>query len=336
MIKRLLKKKGVQFVLILLVIISIFYIIFAWKKTVQDPTYGISFNTLYARELGLNWQEVYDAFIDDLDVKKIRLAAQWNMVEPENDKYNFRELDYQVKRAEEEGIDLIFAVGKRLPRWPECHTPSWAWGLNKDELEQEVLEYIEATIDRYKDSDAIKMWQVENEPYLHIFAKEHCHFFDAGFLDTEIDLVKKIDPTRKVMVTDSGELSTWREAYKHGDVFGTTLYVYAWNEFVGEFRNPFLPGFYSIRKNILNLIYGKREAMIAELALEPWLDKTIRDEKIEIQVHRMSPKKFDNVIEFAKKTGFETQYLWGGEWWYYMKLQDNPWYWNRGKEIFSK
>jgi hypothetical protein len=131
-------------------------------------------------------------------------------------------------------------------------------------------------------------------------------------------------------------LSTWRKAFALGDVFGTTMYIYSWNEFMGEFRNPFLPGFYSFRANILNVFKKQdKEAIIAELSLEPWLDKPVIKEQTAIQIKRMSPEKFDTVIEFAKKTGMKTQYLWGAEWWYYMKLQGEDWYWERGKELFK-
>lgn len=90
----------------------------------------------------------------------------------------------------------------------------------------EIREYITAVVTRYKDSPAITHWQVENEPYLSLFAYEHCGELDESFLEEEIALVKSLDPTRPVLVTDSGNLGTWRGAYAHGDSFGTSVYVY--------------------------------------------------------------------------------------------------------------
>jgi hypothetical protein len=291
---------------------------------------------VYARELGLNWQQVYDSLFEELDIKRLRLAAHWNMIEPQKGVYNFSELDYQIQKAKEHNAQVIFAVGKRLPRWPECHIPDWALNLNKEAQEKEVLEYIEQVVNRYKTSDAITMWQVENEPFLSVFAKAHCFNFDEAFLEQEIELVRTLDEKdRPILITDSGELSTWRKAFSHGDIFGTTMYVYSWNEFMGEFRSFFLPGFYSVRVNVLNLFGKNKEAIIAELSLEPWLDKPVIKEQTEVQIRRMGPEKFETVIEFAKKTGMKTQYLWGAEWWYYMKLQGEDWYWERAKELFS-
>lgn len=326
-----------RIVLGVLFIFLLFYFIFSYTQRVENPEYGVSFNTVYARELGLNWREVYDALFDELNIKKIRLSAHWNMIEPQKGVYSFDEMDYQVMQAQKNNAEIIFAVGKRLPRWPECHIPEWALNLNKEEQEKYILEYIKTVVNRYKDSDAIKIWQVENEAFLSVYATYHCFNFDTDFLKKEIELVKSLDPNnRPILITDSGELSTWRKAFSLGDMFGTTIYVYSWNELMGQFRNPFLPGFYSLRENFWQFVGYKKEAIIAELALEPWLDKPVIKEQTKIQIERMSPQKFDTVIEFAKNTGMKTQYLWGAEWWYYMKLQGEDWYWNRAIELFNK
>jgi hypothetical protein len=92
---------------------------------------------------------------------------------------------------------------------------------------------------------------------------------------------------------------------------------------------------YTLRRNFWNLIYGEKEAIVAELSLEPWLNKSVIEEVLSIQKKRMSPDKFEKVLEFSKRTGFKEQYLWGAEWWYYMKLRGENWYWDRAKEIFN-
>lgn len=322
--------------LCVLAVCLILFALISRTEKIESPDYGVSFNTLYADELNLDWKEVYDAMLGELGVKRVRLAAHWNMVEKENGKYSFEEMDYQVQEAAKRDVEVIFAVGKRLPRWPECHVPEWAQGLSKEEMEAEILEYIETFVKRYEKYDNITTWQVENEPFLGSFALEYCNNFDKEFLQKEIDLVRSLDSkNRPVMVTDSGELSTWRKPFNMGDTFGTTLYVYSFNGVMGAFRNPVLPSFYSFRTNLWRLLGSDTEPIIAELALEPWLDKPVVNESMEVLVDRMSPEKFETVIEFAKKTGMRTQYLWGAEWWYYMREQGNDWYWERGKELFT-
>ena len=49
----------------------------------------------------------------------------------------------------------------------------------------------------------------------------------------------------------------------------------------------------------------------------------------------MSFEKFNENIEYAKKTGFDEMYLWGVEWWYWMKQKGDNSYWNRVKELFK-
>ena len=147
--------KGAIVVLLLVVVLSGTVLWLIQQPAPETITYGMSFNTPYARELGLDWQEVYDAFIDDLEVRHLRLAAHWPMVEPRDDVFNFTELDYQVARAEAVGAEVVFAVGRRLPRWPECHIPSWAAEMSWEEQQAEILEYPDVVVRRFKDSTTL-------------------------------------------------------------------------------------------------------------------------------------------------------------------------------------
>jgi len=325
----------------IVIFISVFLIIVALgialsqKPVPEQITYGISFNTLYAEELGLNPREVYDAFLDDLGARHLRLAAHWDMVEPEQDRYDFSELDYQLERAEEVGADVIFAVGRRLPRWPECHVPAWAGSLSWEAQKNEILDYIKTTISRYKDSPAIVYWQVENEPYLEVFAKEHCGEFDEDFLKEEIELVRGLDGTRPILITDSGNLGTWVGAYRNGDAFGTSVYVYFWNPELGQFKTVIPPWGYRLKEGIVQFLLGEKPTFLIELSLEPWLLEPIVDTSLEVQYERMDVEKFTEIIEYAQKTRYQRQYLWGGEWWYWLKERGHGELWSRGKDLFE-
>ena len=48
----------------------------------------------------------------------------------------------------------------------------------------------------------------------------------------------------------------------------------------------------------------------------------------------MDITKFNDILEYARATRFEEQYLWGVEWWYYMKENGHPEFWDRAKELF--
>lgn len=330
---QIVKRTAVVTVGIVLCIVLVLFFL-ARKEKPETITYGMSFNTLYAEELGLEYKEVYDAFLDELGVRHLRLAAHWNLVEPEKDRFDFSAIDYQVKRAEAVGAEVVFGVGRRLPRWPECHVPDWASGMTWKEQKQEILVYIEAIVNRYKDSPAITYWQVENEPYLEVFAKEHCGAFDEAFLDEEIALVKSLDPSRPVLVTDSGNLGTWTGAYQRGDAFGTSVYVYFWNPELGQFKTVLPPWFYRAKESVMELLYGPKQTFLIELSAEPWLLEPVVDVPVETQYSRMDINKFNEILEYAEGTRYRRQYLWGGEWWYWLTKHGHMEMWERGMSLF--
>lgn len=321
---------------LLCVIVVLVVSVLAYKAVPEKIEYGMSFNTFYAEELGLNPRDVYDAFLDELQVKKLRLAAHWTMVEPIRNQYDFRELDYQLQRAQEENVEVIFAVGRRLPRWPECHVPAWADALSWDEQKEEIRKYLKVVVNRYKDNSAIIYWQVENEPYLAAFAYEHCGDLDEAFLEEEIALVKSLDPMRPVLVTDSGNIGTWFGAYKNGDVFGTSMYIHLWTPELGQFRTIVPPWFYRAKENVMALLYGKKDTLLIELSAEPWLIAPLTEVDVEIQYSRMDIEKFEDIIEYAKHSRYDTQYLWGGEWWYWLKEKGHMEMWERGVELLQE
>ena len=333
--KRPLLKKIFFWLLGIVGVACLVIMVLAYKPVPEQIAYGMSFNTPYARELGLDWQETYDAIIDDLGVRRLRLAAHWPMVEPQNDVWNFKELDYQVKKAEEAGATIVFAVGRRLPRWPECHVPDWVDALDAEAQQAEQLTYMTAVIDRYKNSPAIIYWQIENEPFLALFAFEHCGPLDEEFLASEVALAKELDPTRPVLVTDSGNLGTWAGAYRHGDAFGTSVYVHFWNPELGQFRTLLPPWFYRFKESLMELRYGKKPTFLIELSAEPWLVAPVTEVPLAVQYTRMNLEKFNDILEYAKRTRYDTQYLWGAEWWYWLHLQGEDTMWHRGKELFG-
>ena len=131
--------------IVLLVLIIVFL---AQKQVPETITYGMSFNTMYATELGLDWKETYDAILGDLGVRHLRLAAHWPMIEPVDGTYNFTELDYQIAEAERVGAEVILGVGRRLPRWPECHEPEWAQQMSIEARNTAQLEYVTKVVER--------------------------------------------------------------------------------------------------------------------------------------------------------------------------------------------
>jgi len=320
--------------LVVLAVVLVFWVLSLDLSGPKELKYGVSFSRFHADELNLDWKETYLALLNDLGVRHLRFSAHWPITEPKEGKYNFSELDFQMKEAKAKNATVILAVGRRLPGWPECHIPEWAKSLSRQEQQARVLKLIEAVVNRYKVYGSVLYWQVENEVFLTGFSRSNCGPLDKEFLQKEIDLVRSLD-TKPILVTDSGEFGTWYGAYKAGDIFGTSMYLYVWPRSLGfPIRYPITPAFFRIKRNITSFLFGAKPSVVIELSLEPWLLQPIVNTPMDILLERMGIDKFNNMITFSSKTGFDTFYLWGAEWWYWMKAKGHPELWDRAKELF--
>jgi len=331
-------KKFFKMILIFLGIFVLFiasYFFVGKVPQAKEIEWGVNFSQKHAQNLGLNWKEVYLALLDDLKVKNIKLITHWDLIEPKKDQYFFDDLDWQIKTAEEKEAKLLLVIGMKTGRWPECHIPEWAKNLSKEEQQKEILEILEEVVLRYRNSEAIKYWQVENEPF---FPFGECPRVDKKFLKREIGRVQSLDnKKRPIVISDSGEGSFWIQAARLGDIVGTTMYKKVWFHQLGIYIHyPFPPIFYWRKAQIIKKLFGKKVISI-ELQAEPWGPTLLYTSPLKEQEKTMNLEQFRQNIEFAKKTGLDTFYLWGGEWWYWMKeKQGKPEIWNEAKNLISK
>ncbi len=304
----------------------IIFILFSFKKFPVE--YGISFNQNHASSLGLDWRETYDAMLGDLKPKHVRIAAMWSEVEKTKYEYNFDDVDWMIGRAHDEGVKVILVVGQKAPRWPECHVPDWIGEYTSSGAAAHLREYVRRTVERYKDHPALDMWQIENEPFIR-FTFGECAGYKKDLIYDEIGIVRDLDPDRKIIITDSGELSTWWKSTRTGDIFGTTLYRVVRTPNGHIFTYDWLPaGFYRLKSRALGRSYD--EFFVSELQAEPWFsDASAQNTPIEEQENTMNPKRLQKHLDVASKVGASRVYLWGVEWWYWMKkTQNNSEYWD--------
>jgi len=325
-------KKIILSILIFFLLVIIFFFV-GQTKPAEKIIWGVNFSQKHSEFLGLDWQKNYLALIDDLGVKNIKLATYWDLIEPEKDEYRFEDLDWQIKTAEEKEVNLLLVIGMKTPRWPECHIPQWAKELSKERQQEKILDLVETIVLRYRDSKAINMWQVENEPF---FPFGDCLWVDKDFLKKEIELVKSLDyQNRKILISDSGEGSFWIQAAKLGDIIGTTMYRKVWvRQLATYITYPFPPIFYWRKAKIIEKLFDK-EVICVEMQAEPWGPALLYNSPLEEQEKTMNLEQFRENIEFARKTGLKEFYLWGSEWWYWLKEKQNqPEIWQEAKKLF--
>lgn len=320
------------------------YIIARWYiVTNQDKplSLGTTFVPNYARYLGVDPQETYRAIINDLGVDRIRLVSYWKDIEPVQGTYNFEELDWQFRIAEEHGTKISLALGMRQPRWPECHEPTWIdASLPRSEWQPALENFITAVVDRYKDSPVLDSYQLENEYFLSVFGE--CKNFDRQRLVEEYDLVKRLDSDTKIIVSRSNNwtiASGFPVGDPRADEFGVSMYKRVWDKTLTKryYEYPIPSWFYSTLAGGGKILTGK-DLMVHELQAEAWAPDglEIKDAPIDELYKSMSPDILADRFKYATDTGMRTIDTWGAEWWYQMKVNRNsPELWNTAKTEFE-
>ncbi|MDD2913071.1 MAG: cellulase family glycosylhydrolase [Candidatus Pacebacteria bacterium] len=308
----------------LLLVIIIFLVIFAFfflgfPKEKEDLFFGVNFSPKHARDMGLDVKETYLAILNDLKANNIKIAVHWDDIEIEDKEYDFRELDFMVEEAEKKEANIVLVLGMKTSRWPECHIPYFAKEIEKEKQQKKILEQIEKIVLRYKDKENIKAFQVENEPF---FPFGDCPWTDEDFLKEEINLVRGLS-NRPIIISETGEFSLWLKAAKLGDIVGVTMYRRVWfNKLKRHIDYPFPAVFYSRKALLIKWIFNK-EVIGVELQMEPWGSTLLYYSPLEEQEKSMNIEQFKKNIRFAKKVGFKENYLWGVEWWFWMKKEHN-------------
>ena len=301
----------------------------------QETQFGVTFSRQQAEGFGLDWKKTYIDILDDLGVRNLRLSAYWSDIEPEMGVYNFEVLDWQIEEAKKRDAKILLAIGRKLPRWPECHIPEWAHGLDRDAQNGAVRDMLKVVVARYKGEQAIWAWQVENEP---LFPFGICPPIDKSFFEEEVAFVRSLDASRPIVTTDSGELSFWIAAGSQGDIFGTTMYKIVPWKLVGFISYDFLPpAFYRKKAAILKkLLPNLEDVIVVELQAEPWTAGIpVNVDTLDRQFRRFGLVRFQKHIRYARAIGYSQTYLWGVEWWAWLNTEaSHSEFWDEAKKLF--
>jgi len=330
-------KKLIVTISTLIILLAAVFLIFKNYKTeisrVSAVKFGVTFTKARAEYLGLNWRDVYLSILDELKVRYLRISAYWPEIETEKDSYNFSDLDWLIDEAGSRQVKIILAVGQRLPGWPECHIPEWAKNLSEGQQQEKILDLIKETVNYYKPQPQIWAWQLENEPFLNTFGI--CPPPDRKFFEKELALIKSLD-NRPIIVTESGELSTWINGGRYGDILGITIYRAVWNKYLKYFYHPWPAVSYYLKGKLVKFFTGVPKIIVVELQGEPWYPSgSPLTTPLDEQFKTMNLERLKNTVNYARQTGFEQFYLWGAEWWYWLKQNSHPEIFNYTQELFK-
>lgn len=319
---------------VLLALLVLGFAVTAYQKIhgfVIKPVFGATFSNDYAEHLGLNAREVYQATLQELGVKIIRLPVNWNDIEPQQGQRDFSGLDWYMNEALTHDVKVILAVGNKVPRWPECQTPDWAYDLLPEEYSQAVLDQVQAVVERYRHHPALYRWQVENE---QLFPFGNCPLPDNVRFTKELKLVRDLDPDHLIQLTVSGEQQVWASQALQADVIGTSLYRFAWNPTVGFSVFPHPPSWYALQARSISLFTKK--VVISELQAEPWFPRDpIKYDPAEAVLF-FTPEMLRLHAAYATRTNLREISFWGVEWWYYLKEHGYPELWEEGVRLIQQ
>ncbi len=331
-LKKFLKIVGLILGSVLLIVLLFFgYINLPVKEVSTKAVIGTTFSLRYAQDIGLDWRQAYVAMLDDLKIRYIRLPVYWDKVETADGQYDFADLDWQLDQANQRGAKIILAFGQKTPRWPECFIPQWV-GSDDAKRKADLLAFEKTILERYKNNHSeIIRWQVENEPFLDFGV---CPPIDPALVDSEVAQTKALDSSRPIMLTDGGEATLWIEPAKRSDIFGTTMYREVISPRFGYWRYPWGPNFFKAKQLFVRIFAHQKNVVVIELQGEPWIQGWTTSAPVETQLFSMNATILADNVAFAKKTGMKEVYIWGVEWWYWMKTQqNNPTLWEQAKNI---
>lgn len=317
------------FVVLLAILASI---AFSANRQPNDMTFGATFSTQYASYLGFDWQEVYVAGLEELELKHWRIPVYWSDIEPEMGVYQFDDVDWMMDQALEHEAQVTLAIGLKVPRWPECFLPTWAQDASDEELDDHAYTLVQTIVERYRNHEALERWQVENEPF---FPFGECPQPSLQRVEQETALVRSLDPNHLIQSTVSGEQSFWLLSANRVDVLGFSLYREVWNPVIGTFVFPHNPSFYTWQRWLTEPFVDR--VIVSELQAEPWLSGALYDEEGAIQEYYAAfpAEDLEANVAFAKRIGVEEVYFWGVEWWYYLKENGEPRLWDAGMGLIQ-
>jgi Beta-galactosidase len=338
--KNIFHKAIVIFLVLIFLSVLFMYAVAQWYIHSEASTplqMGVSFIPDYAESLGLNPEQTMDALIG-IGVKQFRLVSYWSDMEPTPGHYDFSQLDWEFKKAENAHASIILTLGLRQPRWPECHAPAWVnTTAPQSQWEPQLENFMSTVVNRYKNSPSLEKYQVENEYFLQGFG--NCTNDDRGRFIREVNLVKKLDPNHPIILARSNNSIGFPVGQPQGNLYGISVSKRVWDAGVTHryIEYPYPAWYYAFLAGFQKIFLHK-DMVIDELQAEAWPPegKNITQISLSEQNKSLDAKRLKDRFNYGKSTGMKQIELWGAEYWYYRKtVLHDPSLWNVAKQEFQ-
>lgn len=313
-----------------------------------------TFSIPYCEWLGLDWEDCLQAILE-LPLHSIRLTIPWDRVEPEKNKWQFTEIEKAISLCAKKNIPVILCLGAKNPRWPELQVPEYvAKKLEKEGIPQSLKDsfgpdlksYLTKCLKKYGQNGRIRSIQVENEPFEPVGPAQY--IVPVNLLKEEVTLAKKLTDKPIWLTMGAGLTEPAKQARKIRftmlkklvslPVEAIGLNMYQKGYFAQE--NNKIVGFNATEESWLiarqlGLVAKAHgcEPFISELQSEPWEAYPSKMNLIDPRANKsFTPEIYLAIMEKASRVGGEEVFLWGLEWQYACKKQNNPVFWEITKE----
>jgi hypothetical protein len=320
---------------------------------------GFSFSQQQTEYMDLSYQQTYHGLMQ-LGPSLVRLAAYWDKMEPAPGVYDFTTLDWLIANTPP-GTRVVLGLGMKAPRWPEFYLPAWLEQANDmpnharvtddPQLRAALPDFIQAVVERYRDSPAIAYWQVENEPLDPSGPRQWT--IGSDVLAQETALVDRLDsqhrpvllttfvstnPAHQFAATNPGLMNRVQSLLGMADVLGLDVYPVREHDILGKaliFRWP--PFIWQQR--LRSVQHAARTAgkpvWVTELQAEPWLLTQV----VYLQQPPnpgIVPAETEFLTQEIRADGFPTALFWGAEYWYMRmaRFEDRSW-WSAAQQLVA-
>ena len=329
---------------------------FGWYATapVGTPEYGINFSCKRTQHLGQPCAALFARTLDELGVRYVRLSLYWSDVETRPGFYDFRSIDRLLAIADERGVRVTVTIGMKAQRYPEFWFPTWLReaanlapdGYPEDNplVRQALFPYLAAAARHVGAHPAVEALQVENEPFVHFEGHANGWRIRKEFLVREIEAVRAADPGQHpIAVSHASWLrrdDTWRWIVEQADILAQSVYTkrqrgpWPWLYIFPYRLGPFTP---DLPDQARVAARDGGQLWITELQAEPFEQPTVDIRRIPThEAASFSLRWFHKNVRLANRSGATRVYLWGAEWWAYLRdVRHEPELWEAARALLQ-